>query len=114
MCGIVGYVGDEECASLLVDGLRKLEYRGYDSAGLAVLGKDGLSVIRAKGKLQNLENRLRDSMPQGAPGTGHPRWATPGKPSDENAHRHKWAGVAVADTGIIENPLEVKADAQEA
>ncbi|MFL5406153.1 MAG: glutamine--fructose-6-phosphate aminotransferase, partial [Myxococcales bacterium] len=85
MCGIVGYVGDEECASLLVDGLRKLEYRGYDSAGLAVLGKDGLSVIRAKGKLQNLENRLRDSMPQGATGIGHTRWATHGKPSDENA-----------------------------
>ena len=63
MCGIVGYVGDEECASLLVDGLRKLEYRGYDSAGLAVLGKGGLSVIRAKGKLQNLETRLKDTAP---------------------------------------------------
>jgi len=114
MCGIVGYVGDEECASLLVDGLRKLEYRGYDSAGLAVLGKDGLSVIRAKGKLQNLENRLRDSMPQGATGIGHTRWATHGKPSDENAHPHKYEGVAVVHNGIIENHLELKADLQEA
>jgi glucosamine--fructose-6-phosphate aminotransferase (isomerizing) len=114
MCGIVGYVGDEECASLLVDGLRKLEYRGYDSAGLAVLGKDGLSVIRAKGKLQNLENRLRDSMPQGATGIGHTRWATHGKPSDENAHPHKYDGVAVVHNGIIENHLELKADLQEA
>ncbi|TMB38646.1 MAG: glutamine--fructose-6-phosphate aminotransferase, partial [Deltaproteobacteria bacterium] len=108
MCGIVGYVGDEECASLLVDGLRKLEYRGYDSAGLAVLGKQGLSVIRAKGKLQNLENRLRDATPQGATGIGHTRWATHGKPSDENAHPHKYEGVAVVHNGIIENHLELK------
>src|SRR3954468_15570854 len=114
MCGIVGYVGDEECASLLVDGLRKLEYRGYDSAGLAVLGKGGLSVIRAKGKLQNLETRLRDSMPPGATGIGHTRWATHGKPSDENAHPHEYEGVAVVHNGIIENHLELKADLQEA
>jgi glucosamine--fructose-6-phosphate aminotransferase (isomerizing) len=114
MCGIVGYVGDEECASLLVEGLRKLEYRGYDSAGLAVLGKGGLSVIRAKGKLQNLENRLRDATPQGATGIGHTRWATHGKPSDENAHPHKYEGVAVVHNGIIENHLELKADLQEA
>jgi glutamine---fructose-6-phosphate transaminase (isomerizing) len=106
MCGIVGYVGDEECASLLVDGLRKLEYRGYDSAGL--------TVIRAKGKLQNLENRLRDSMPQGATGIGHTRWATHGKPSDENAHPHEYEGVAVVHNGIIENHLELKAELQDA
>src|SRR2546423_4126629 len=114
MCGIVGYVGDEECASLLVEGLRKLEYRGYDSAGLAVLGKGGLSVIRAKGKLKNLEMRLRDSTPQGATGIGHTRWATHGKPSDENAHPHEYEGVAVVHNGIIENHLELKADLQEA
>jgi glutamine---fructose-6-phosphate transaminase (isomerizing) len=114
MCGIVGYVGDEECASLLVEGLRKLEYRGYDSAGLAVLGKGGLSVIRAKGKLKNLENRLRDAMPQGTTGIGHTRWATHGKPSDENAHPHEYEGVAVVHNGIIENHLELKAELQEA
>src|SRR5438067_2009616 len=108
MCGIVGYVGDEECAALLVDGLRKLEYRGYDSAGVAVLGNDGLSVIRAKGKLANLENRLRDQMPRGRTGIGHTRWATHGKPSDENAHPHKYDGVAVVHNGIIENHLELK------
>src|SRR6267142_2724737 len=95
MCGIVGYVGDEECAGLLVDGLRKLEYRGYDSAGVAVLGDKGLSVVRAKGKLANLEKLLGVSMPKGATGIGHTRWATHGKPSDENAHPHKYGGVAV-------------------
>jgi glucosamine--fructose-6-phosphate aminotransferase (isomerizing) len=108
MCGIVGYVGDEECAGLLVDGLRKLEYRGYDSAGVAVLGEKGLSVVRAKGKLANLEKRLIESMPQGATGIGHTRWATHGKPSDENAHPHKYGGVAVVHNGIIENHLELK------
>src|SRR5216684_5538379 len=108
MCGIVGYVGDEECASLLVDGLRKLEYRGYDSAGVAVLGKEGLSVVRAKGKLANLEKRLGEQMPRGTTGIGHTRWATHGKPSDENAHPHKYGGVAVVHNGIIENHLELK------
>jgi len=108
MCGIVGYVGDEDCAGLLVDGLRKLEYRGYDSAGVAVLGDRGLSVVRAKGKLSNLEKRLGESMPKGATGIGHTRWATHGKPSDENAHPHKYGGVAVVHNGIIENHLELK------
>ena len=108
MCGIVGYVGDEECASLLVDGLRKLEYRGYDSAGVAVMGKAGLNVVRAKGKLKNLENKLIGEMPQGMTGIGHTRWATHGKPSDENAHPHKYGGVAVVHNGIIENHLELK------
>ena len=108
MCGIVGYVGEEECASLLVEGLRKLEYRGYDSAGVAVLGDKGLNVIRAKGKLANLEKRLLSEMPRGATGIGHTRWATHGKPSDENAHPHKYGGVAVVHNGIIENHLELK------
>src|SRR5438128_8428891 len=108
MCGIVGYVGDEECATLLVDGLRKLEYRGYDSAGVAVLGKEGLSVVRAKGKLANLEKRLGEQTPRGMTGIGHTRWATHGKPSDENAHPHKYGGVAVVHNGIIENHLELK------
>src|SRR5256885_4206314 len=104
MCGIVGYVGEEECAGLLVEGLRKLEYRGYDSAGVAVLGDKGLNVVRAKGKLANLEKRLGESMPQGATGIGHTRWATHGKPSDENAHPHKYGGVAGVANRIIRNP----------
>ncbi len=108
MCGIVGYVGDEECANLLVEGLRKLEYRGYDSAGLAVLGEKGLSVVRAKGKLSNLEARLAEAVPRGKTGIGHTRWATHGKPSDENAHPHSYGGVAVVHNGIIENHLELK------
>jgi glucosamine--fructose-6-phosphate aminotransferase (isomerizing) len=108
MCGIVGYVGDEDCANLLVEGLRKLEYRGYDSAGVAVLGEKGLSVVRAKGKLSNLEKRLGEQPPQGTTGIGHTRWATHGKPSDENAHPHSYGGVAVVHNGIIENHLQLK------
>src|SRR2546423_8896889 len=114
MCGIVGYVGDEECATLLVDGLRKLEYRGYDSAGVAVLGKEGLSVVRSKGKLANLEKKLHEQLPRGMTGIGHTRWATHGKPSDENAHPHKYGGVAVVHNGIIENHLELKESLQPA
>src|SRR3982751_6213158 len=114
MCGIVGYGGDEQCAGLLIEGLRKLEYRGYDSAGVAVLGDSGLWVVRAKGKLSSLEKRLGEPMPKGATGIGHTRWATHGKPSDENAHPHKYEGVAVVHNGIIENHLELKADLQEA
>src|SRR4051812_11242138 len=114
MCGIVGYVGEEECAGLLVDGLRKLEYRGYDSAGVAVLGDKGLNVVRAKGKLANLEKRLLTDNPQGATGIGHTRWATHGKPSDENAHPHKYGGVAVVHNGIIENHMELKEELQKA
>src|SRR5207253_10755762 len=101
MCGIVGYVGDEQCATLLVEGLRKLEYRGYDSAGVAVLGDKGLAVVRARGKLANLERRLGESMPRGSTGIGHTRWSTHGEPPDENAHPHKAGGVADVPTGII-------------
>src|SRR3989442_1903863 len=108
MCGIVGYVGDEQCATLLVEGLRKLEYRGYDSAGVAVLGDKGLAVVRAKGKLANLEKRLGESMPKGATGIGHTRWATHGKPSDENAHPHKYGGVAAGHNSIIQNHLDLE------
>jgi glucosamine--fructose-6-phosphate aminotransferase (isomerizing) len=107
MCGIVGYVGDAQCVDLLVDGLRKLEYRGYDSAGVALL--DGqLSVVRAKGKLKHLEDKVSKDKPRGSCGIGHTRWATHGQPSDENAHPHQYEGVAVVHNGIIENHLTVK------
>src|SRR5262249_19647589 len=108
MCGIVGYVGDEECATLLVDGLRKLEYRGYDSAGVAVLGKEGLSVVPAKGELGKLEKRVSGQGARGVAGLGHHPGGPHGKPSDENAHPHKYGGVAVVHNGIIENHLDLK------
>jgi glucosamine--fructose-6-phosphate aminotransferase (isomerizing) len=108
MCGIVGYVGPRECVELIVGGLRKLEYRGYDSAGVAALGPGGLAVSRAKGKLQNLVNVLRERPVAGTTGIGHTRWATHGKPSDENAHPHAFGGVAVVHNGIIENHLALK------
>jgi glucosamine--fructose-6-phosphate aminotransferase (isomerizing) len=109
MCGIVGYVGPRQCVDLIVGGLRKLEYRGYDSAGVAVVGPSGLLVKRAKGKLQNLVGLLAEAPLHGCTGIGHTRWATHGRPSDENAHPHAYRGVAVVHNGIIENHLELKA-----
>jgi glucosamine--fructose-6-phosphate aminotransferase (isomerizing) len=109
MCGIVGYVGPRSCVDIVISGLRKLEYRGYDSAGVAVVGANGLAVARAKGKLKNLVQVLADKPLAGCTGIGHTRWATHGKPSDENAHPHSYRGVAVVHNGIIENHLELKA-----
>jgi glucosamine--fructose-6-phosphate aminotransferase (isomerizing) len=108
MCGIVGYVGDKESAPILVSGLKKLEYRGYDSAGVAVVNRQALNVVRATGKLKNLENRVQADQPSGTVGIGHTRWATHGRPSDENAHPHTYGGVAVVHNGIIENHLALK------
>jgi glucosamine--fructose-6-phosphate aminotransferase (isomerizing) len=108
MCGIVGYVGDKESAPILVSGLKKLEYRGYDSAGVAVVGNRVLNVVRSVGKLRNLENRVIAEPPRGTIGIGHTRWATHGRPSDENAHPHSYRGVAVVHNGIIENHLHLK------
>jgi glucosamine--fructose-6-phosphate aminotransferase (isomerizing) len=109
MCGIVGYVGDQESAPILVSGLKKLEYRGYDSAGVAVVDRNRhLNVVRATGKLKNLEARLFSEPPRGTLGIGHTRWATHGRPSDENAHPHAYEGVAVVHNGIIENHLQLK------
>ncbi|MBN1210679.1 MAG: glutamine--fructose-6-phosphate transaminase (isomerizing) [Myxococcaceae bacterium] len=110
MCGIVGYVGDKESAPILVSGLKKLEYRGYDSAGVAVVSRNTLNVVRATGKLRNLENRVSQEEPKGTIGIGHTRWATHGRPSDENAHPHSYKGVAVVHNGIIENHLALKAE----
>ena len=109
MCGIVGYVGEQQSAPILVSGLKKLEYRGYDSAGLAVVNGGTLNVVRATGKLKNLEARIGTEPPTGTLGIGHTRWATHGRPTDENAHPHCYDGVAVVHNGIIENHLELKA-----
>ena len=108
MCGIVGYVGDKQAAPILVAGLKRLEYRGYDSAGLAVVEAGTLTVVRATGKLKNLEGKVATEMPRGTLGVGHTRWATHGRPSDENAHPHTFEGVSVVHNGIIENYLELK------
>ncbi|TKJ32206.1 glutamine--fructose-6-phosphate transaminase (isomerizing) [bacterium (candidate division B38) B3_B38] len=110
MCGIVGYIGKQKVVPLLVNGLKRLEYRGYDSAGIAVIGKDGLQLRRCVGKLRNLEGSIRLHPLKGAYGIGHTRWATHGRPSEENAHPHVdcKGETVVVHNGIIENYLELK------
>jgi glutamine---fructose-6-phosphate transaminase (isomerizing) len=110
MCGIVGYVGDKSAVGIIVDGLKRLEYRGYDSAGVAVLDRSGLQVRRAVGRIKALETTLRDKPVAGTIGIGHTRWATHGRPSEENAHPHTDCdgGLVVVHNGILENYLEVK------
>ena len=111
MCGIVGYIGSQKAVPIILDGLRKLEYRGYDSAGLAVYCEDGdLAVRRAKGKLRNLEDAIRMSPVDGTFGVGHTRWATHGRPTEENAHPHRdcKGDVIVVHNGIVENYLTLK------
>jgi glucosamine--fructose-6-phosphate aminotransferase (isomerizing) len=113
MCGIVGYVGKKQVVPLIIDGLRKLEYRGYDSAGIAVVDENHeLKIQRAEGKLRNLEEVLRHKPLDGTYGIGHTRWATHGRPTEENAHPHKdcTSRVVVVHNGIIENYLDLKAD----
>jgi len=111
MCGIVGYVGRRKAVPILLDALRRLEYRGYDSAGVALVREDGeLEVRRAEGKLRNLEEALREDPIDGVFGIGHTRWATHGRPSEENAHPHRDCNgdLVVVQNGIIENYLELK------
>jgi len=112
MCGIVGYVGPREASPILVAGLRKLEYRGYDSAGLATINGHGIDVRRCVGKLDNLERLLREQPLAGHPGIGHTRWATHGRPSEQNAHPHRAGKVVLIHNGIIENYLELRAALQ--
>ena len=108
MCGIVGYIGRREAAPIILESLRKLEYRGYDSAGIAVLNGGGVTVHRCLGKLNNLEKLLAARPLAGSRGIGHTRWATHGKPSEINAHPHQAGSVVVVHNGIIENYLELK------
>jgi glucosamine--fructose-6-phosphate aminotransferase (isomerizing) len=111
MCGIVGYVGNKQVVPLIIEGLRKLEYRGYDSAGIAVVNEDhDLEIRRAEGKLRNLEETIRLSPIDGTYGIGHTRWATHGRPTEENAHPHRdcTGRVVVVHNGIIENYLQLK------
>ena len=108
MCGIVGYIGPRETARVLIDGLRRLEYRGYDSAGIAVFHRGKVEIRRKEGKLAKLEEFIGKETFDGKVGIGHTRWATHGRPSDENAHPHKAGKVAVVHNGIIENYLALK------
>ncbi|HEX4514079.1 MAG TPA: isomerizing glutamine--fructose-6-phosphate transaminase, partial [Polyangiaceae bacterium] len=108
MCGIVAYVGDKQCAALLLDGLRKLEYRGYDSAGLAIHSGRSVEIARAVGKLHNLDAALAKAPLSGTVGIGHTRWATHGRPVESNAHPHSAGGVAVVHNGIIENHITLR------
>ncbi|MGN0448826.1 MAG: glutamine--fructose-6-phosphate transaminase (isomerizing) [Ruminococcus sp.] len=109
MCGIVGYVGHRDCSDVLVSALTKLEYRGYDSAGIAVFENGEIKTVKTKGKLKDLEDKLTTvGKPNGNVGIGHTRWATHGEPSDVNSHPHSGARVTIVHNGIIENYIELK------
>ncbi len=115
MCGIVGYIGNQKAVPIILDGLRRLEYRGYDSAGIAVLTEDNeLCVRRASGKLRNLEEVIRSNPADGDYGIGHTRWATHGRPTEENAHPHRdcKGDIVVVHNGIVENYLTLKHELQ--
>ena len=115
MCGIVGYVGRERGVhEVIIDGLRRLEYRGYDSAGVAVWTGEELVIRRAVGKLSNLDAQLRGESLEGRLGLGHTRWATHGKPSERNAHPHRAGDIAIVHNGILENYRELRAELEAA
>ena len=109
MCGIVGYIGDRDCTNVLVDCLEKLEYRGYDSAGIAVLDQGVIKASKCKGRLSNLRDKMeREGKPKGYVGIGHTRWATHGEPSDINSHPHGNKRITIVHNGIIENYRQIK------
>ena len=110
MCGIVGYTGTQAAAPFLIEGLKKLEYRGYDSAGVAIMEPEGLRVVRRKGKVAALEQSVESIRLTGTCGIGHTRWATHGKPSEANAHPQTSCdgSIAVVHNGIIENCAELR------
>ena len=112
MCGIVGYIGKAQAINFLLDGMGKLEYRGYDSAGVAVYDKGKISITKCVGRLEALREKLQGHMPTGSVGIGHTRWATHGRPSDINAHPHadESGQFVVVHNGIIENYMVLKND----
>jgi len=115
MCGIIGYTGERDAAPLLLDGLQRLEYRGYDSAGIAVMGDERIDVARGAGKLSVLRQAIEGAYPIGRSGIGHTRWATHGKPTTDNAHPHRDCSgdIVVVHNGIIENYLDLRAELRE-
>src|SRR4051794_36217343 len=110
MCGIVGYIGSKNSQEILIEGLKKLEYRGYDSAGVAIITGQGLEIKKAKGRIANLQLKLDGHPLRGTAGIGHTRWATHGKPSDLNSHPHtdNSQKFSVVHNGIIENYMALK------
>ncbi|MEN2994126.1 MAG: glutamine--fructose-6-phosphate transaminase (isomerizing) [Thermodesulfovibrio sp.] len=112
MCGIIGYIGEKNAVSVVIDGLKRLEYRGYDSAGIACLLDGKIKTVKCKGKIKNLEALIDDSLKDSKMAIGHTRWATHGKPSDENAHPHCSGSIALVHNGIIENYAELKKELQ--
>src|SRR5688500_6787878 len=114
MCGIIGYIGSQPVVPVLIEGLRRMEYRGYDSAGVALVSPEGIALRRSAGKLVNLENVIRSEPVDGLYGLGHTRWATHGRPTEENAHPHRdcTGRIVVVHNGIIENYLELKQELQ--
>ena len=114
MCGIIGYLGSKEVVPILLDGLRRLEYRGYDSAGVAVVRNGQIERRRSAGKLVNLEQAIGTQPLDGLYGVGHTRWATHGRPTEENAHPHQdcTGKIVVVHNGIIENYLDLKRELQ--
>ena len=114
MCGIIGYIGSKPVVPVLLDGLRRMEYRGYDSAGVALVGDEGITLRRSAGKLANLETSIQTDPLDGLYGVGHTRWATHGRPTEENAHPHRdcTGRIVVVHNGIIENYLELKEELQ--
>ncbi|MDP6571005.1 MAG: glutamine--fructose-6-phosphate aminotransferase, partial [Candidatus Marinimicrobia bacterium] len=110
MCGIVGYIGDKTAKEVIIKGLKRLEYRGYDSAGISTITSDGIKTTKTKGKVSKLESAIQKDDHQGGVGIGHTRWATHGAPSDKNAHPHSDASgkFTLVHNGIIENYTALK------
>ena len=110
MCGIIGYIGSENAVPIILEGLKKLEYRGYDSAGIAVFNGNGFGVIKQKGRISELEKLLEDNPLESNMGIGHTRWATHGEPSNENSHPHMGSRskIAIVHNGIIENYKQIR------